>query len=362
MQTRAIHRLPSLATALFGFVAIFAFLGLGALALLAERRLEEVGNRVQAEAVQLRGEALRMNFGKALGREWNSVNAVAGTIDMGAIEATRPRLAAISRISNAIAWTGIADSSGRLLASSRPLLEGQDVSGSLWFRRGLNGKYIGSAETDDRLARLVPGAGDGPVRFVDMSVAIRDHEGRAEGVLLYRLNVTWIQEYLIESAGVLELDLFLVNGRGDVLFEHYEQIGQSLSPRARQVVTSGQQGVFQVPLEQHGEAFLALLPKIVTGDMASLDRRLVARVPAQVAGFGLGSVVFSRDIFWVVLGFGAALVLGTALFARYFLAPLRTLSRDAEAIAEGRDTYPAEQRSSREAQTLSAAIVRLQRG
>ena len=44
------------------------------------------------------------------------------------------------------------------------------------------------------------------------------------------------------------------------------------------------------------------------GWLASLDWRLVARVPAQVAGFGLGSVVFSRDIFWVVLGFGAALV------------------------------------------------------
>lgn len=354
-------RLPSLSTALFAFVTFFALVGFAAMALLAERRLESVESGVQSESVYLRGEALRMNFAKALGREWKSVKAVAGTLRMHSIDAARPRLTAISRISDSIAWAGIADASGKLVASSRPLLEGQDVSGSLWFRRGLGGNFIGAAEADDRLARLVPAETDGPVQYLDLSVAIHDDEGRAEGVLIYRLNVAWVQNYLVESAEVLDLDLFMVDGRGRVLFEHTEEFDQPLSPRARQVVASGQQGTFRVAQDADHDAFLALLPKVVTGEMASLDWRLVARVPTRIAGFGLGSFVLSADILWLLLGFGTALLLGTALFSRYFLRPLRVLSREAQAIAEGRDTYPAEQHSSREAETLASAIVRIQR-
>ncbi|GAD56758.1 MAG: hypothetical protein ACJASC_001754 [Limimaricola cinnabarinus] len=357
------YRLPSLTTALFGFVTLFAIVGFGAMTLVADRRLENVASAVQSESVYLRGEALRMNLSKALDREWNSVNAVAGTLRMNAIRVARPRLIAISRISNSIAWAGIADASGRLVASSHDELEGQDVSRATWFRRGLAGSHIGTAPAGDPLGRLVPSdaAGEGPVKFVDLSVAIRDDEDRVEGVLIYRLNAGWIQNYLVESARVLDLDLFLVDGRGRVLFDYVQSVPGGLSDRAAQVVASGQQGIFRVEHDDKHDVFLALLPKLVTDGMASLDWRLVARVPTRITGLGLGPFMLSRDIVALLLGSLLALLLGTALFSRYFLRPLQTLSREAEAIAEGRDIYPAEQRSSREAEILSSAIVRIQK-
>ncbi|MCP1170009.1 cache domain-containing protein [Limimaricola litoreus] len=355
------YRLPSLTVATFSFVIFTALAGLAFMTVAADRRLDSVESAVQARSVYLRGEALRMNLSKALDREWNSINAVAGTLRMEQIDAARPRLTAISRISSSIAWTGIADASGRLVASSRPEVEGQDVSASMWFRRGLGGSYAGAAERANRLARLVPGDTEGRVQFVDLSAAIRDSDGRVEGVLIYRLNMGWIHSYLVESGKVLDLDLFLVDGRGRVLFDHAEAMPEGLSDRAQQVVSSGQQGTFRVPHDAQNDAFLALLPKIVTGDMASLDWRLVARVPTQISALNIGSFVFSRDILFVILGLSGALMLGTALFCRYFLSPLRILSREAQAIAEGHDIYPNEQHSSREAARLSEAIVRLQR-
>ncbi len=355
------YKLPSLTTALFGFVTLFAVVGFGAMTLVADRRLDNVASAVQSESVYLRGEALRMNLSKALDREWNSVNAVAGTLRMKQIRAARPRLTAISRISDSIAWAGIADASGRLVASSHSELEGQDVSRAMWFRRGLTGNHIATAPVGDPLARIVPSDLEGPVQFVDLSAAIRDEQGRVDGVLLYRLNAGWIQNYLVESAKVLDLDLFLVDGRGRVLFDYIQAVPGGLSDRAAQVVASGQQGTFRVEHDAKHYVFLALLPKLVTNGMASLDWRLVARVPTQISGLGLGSFMLSRDIVALLLGSILALLLGTVLFSRYFLRPLRTLSREAEAIADGRDIYPAEQRSSREAEVLSAAIVRIQK-
>ena len=254
------YRLPSLTTALFGFVTLFAIVGFGAMTLVADRRLENVASAVQSESVYLRGEALRMNLSKALDREWNSVNAVAGTLRMNAIRVARPRLIAISRISNSIAWAGIADASGRLVASSHDELEGQDVSRATWFRRGLAGSHIGTAPAGDPLGRLVPSdaAGEGPVKFVDLSVAIRDDEDRVEGVLIYRLNAGWIQNYLVESARVLDLDLFLVDGRGRVLFDYVQSVPGGLSDRAAQVVASGQQGIFRVEHRARPRAFHAV--------------------------------------------------------------------------------------------------------
>ena len=361
MLIRRKQRLPSLTAATYGFVTLFALAALTAITLVADRRLDSVASTVQSNSVYLRGEALRMNLSKALDREWNSINAVAGTLRMDRVDAARPRLLAISRISESIAWTGIADASGRLVASSRPLLEGQDISASLWFRRGLKGSHIGAAETDNRLARLVAGETEGAVQFVDLAVAIRDEAGDVEGVLIYRLNMRWIHDYLIESAEVLDLDLFLVDGRGRVVFDHLRTMPEGLSNRARQVISSGQQGTFRVEHNDTHDAFLALLPKIMAGEKASLDWRLVARVPTQIEGLGLGPFLVSREIVLLVLGFAGALLFGTMLFCRYFLHPLQTLSREAQAIAEGRDIYPEEQRSSREAETLSAAIVRIQR-
>ncbi len=352
------NKLPSLSAAMYGFVALFAAVGLLAFTIVADRRLEQVESGIQSESVYLRGEALRMNFAKALEREWNSINAVAGTLDVSNVDGTRPRLTAISRISNSIAWTGMADASGRLVASSQPVLEGRNVSNSRWFTRGLAGTYAGTVDASDSLVRLVPSDSETDIKFLDMSVAIRDAYGRAEGVLLYRLNLGWIASYLEESADALQMDVFLVDGRGQLIISHHDAVGQPLSSRGEQIAASGQSGVFRISSPGQEDVFLAAVPKLASGDLAALDWRLLTRVPTGINRSGPLSM--PTELVWLILGLGLALMAATSIFIRYFLSPLQDLAQEAVAIAEGNETYPSELRSSREAARLSSAIVRLQ--
>jgi PAS domain S-box-containing protein len=96
------------------------------------------------------------------------------------------------------AWIGVTDPSGKVLAATRNMLEGADVSQRPWFQNALKGQAMGDVHEALLLAQLMGSTGGEPVRFVDIAFALKDDAGRVTGVLGVHLSWKWARE--IEQA------------------------------------------------------------------------------------------------------------------------------------------------------------------
>lgn len=129
-------------------------------------------------------------------------------------------------------WIGFADTSGRVIASTGGLLEGESVAQRPWFSGALEKPFFGDVHKALLLERLLPRQ-DGPWRFVDVAVPVRDAQGRVIGVLGAHLSWGWVEE---TQASVLELaahrqpaEALLVSADGEVLLGPKPLQGQQLA-------------------------------------------------------------------------------------------------------------------------------------
>jgi signal transduction histidine kinase len=118
-------------------------------------------------------------------------------------------------------WLGLADASGRVLAASGGLLEGQNVSARPWFKAGLSAPFVGDVHEALMLARLLPPAPGGePLRLVDFAVPLRSN-GRVTAVLGAHLNWRWADERrgaaLAATAAADGVDILVLDTHGRVL-------------------------------------------------------------------------------------------------------------------------------------------------
>ncbi|GGR92541.1 sensor domain-containing diguanylate cyclase [Deinococcus sedimenti] len=133
----------------------------------------------------------------------------------------RPLLDSLKSAFPSYAWIGVTDPTGRVLAATGGLLEGQDVSARPWFQRGREGPWLGDVHEAKLLARLLPPAADGPRRFVDVTVPLRDPQGRLSGVLGAHLDWAWVQEARADLVRQLDpesgVTIRLISAAGQVL-------------------------------------------------------------------------------------------------------------------------------------------------
>ncbi|NVD97346.1 sensor histidine kinase [Massilia sp. BJB1822] len=92
------------------------------------------------------------------------------------------------------AWIGITDASGKVLAASQGMLEGANVAARPWFGKALQGTHVGDVHEALLLAKLLPGAGTEPKRFVDVAFPLLDKDGKAQGVLGAHLYWQWARD------------------------------------------------------------------------------------------------------------------------------------------------------------------------
>ncbi|MDY7539614.1 ATP-binding protein [Undibacterium sp. 5I1] len=91
------------------------------------------------------------------------------------------------------AWIGFAAPDGKVIAATKGLLEGTDVSQRPWFQQGQKGLYIGDYHPALLLQKQMPYSAD-PWRFVDVSIPIRSSDGAYRGVIGAHLSWGWARE------------------------------------------------------------------------------------------------------------------------------------------------------------------------
>lgn len=119
------------------------------------------------------------------------------------------------------AWMGMTDTAGRVLVATGGLLEGADVSARPWFRNAGRNVFVGDVHEAVLLAKLLPGTGTEPPRFVDLAFPYHDAAGNVAGTLGTHIAWTWatdvVQSILAPVVRDRRVQVVIVKADGTVL-------------------------------------------------------------------------------------------------------------------------------------------------
>ncbi|KQQ32740.1 hypothetical protein ASF61_14475 [Duganella sp. Leaf126] len=131
------------------------------------------------------------------------------------------------------AWIGVADASGKVVASTGGMLEGADVSMRPWFGDAAKGIHVHDVHDAKLLAKHLPLDRGNPQRFVDLAFPVRlaGPDGTSAGVLGAHLSWAWIGQLgRMFNAPVAEraVEIMLVSADGTVLMGPDDAVGNRL--------------------------------------------------------------------------------------------------------------------------------------
>ncbi len=308
--------------------------------------------RVETENAIRGGKALRLAVSRALEREWESLQAVAGQIALKEDAEIRAFTDAVVFAGGRVAWAGLADLSGTIRVGSNGLREGTSVSSAKWYRRGLQGPFFGeltSSTTDQAHDRR---------DVLNISVPVTTPDGEIRGVYVYSLKVSWLGGYVRAAADELGLLAYVVDQRGRAIFGPDQDAQLNLTPASLGSLSLNI-GSAQIVEDENGvQNIYAVAPELAVGNAPPTGLSVVVRVPPASTGQNVSEL--SVAIWVSLLSLLGVLGVFAFLFTRHFVRPLERLTQTACEIAEGKEPYPEEYNSSRESERLSHALSHIQ--
>lgn len=147
-------------------------------------------------------------------------------------DSVRRELEALQQSYSAYAWIGLTDTEGRVVAATRGMLEGVDVSARPWFTNALNNVHMGDVHDALLLSRLLGASDSEPLRFVDIAFPMTDASGQITGVLSAHLSWQWAKdiehEIFVPVGRSRTVDPVIVSSTGAVLLGPADLLGQPL--------------------------------------------------------------------------------------------------------------------------------------
>ena len=343
---------PRLATSIFGFVMICGLLGMIAIWWPIQQHARSFETRVESENAMRGVKALRLAVSRALEREWESLQAVAGQISAMENEEIRAFTDAVLVAGGRVAWAGLADLSGTIRVGSNGRREGTSVSSTDWYRQGLRGPFFGDITSSN------PHAAHEQKDVLNIAVPVKSADGDVTGVYVYSLKASWLQDYVQAAADDLGLLAYVVDKRGRSIFPAEQQTSVDLTPASLSSLSLNIESAQVVEDANGNRNIYAVAPELTVGNAPPTGLSVVARVPP--ASFGQDVSDLSVAMWISLLSLLGVLGAFSILFTRHFVRPLERLTETAREIADGKEPYPEEFNSSRESEQLSHALSRIQ--
>jgi PAS domain S-box-containing protein len=256
--------------------------------------------------------------------------------DRTALADKRRMLEALQETYPYYAWIGMADTNGKVLVSTRKLLEGADVSGRPWFRDGFKGAYLGDVHDAALLAKLLPNPNGDPKRFVDIAFPYKDASGKVIGILGSHLSWNWAKD--VEAsifkpiAARLKVESIIAGRDGVVLLGPPELVGTTLQQASFK--SAGSKGAYAIERWPDGKDYLVGYAQSQGyGNYPGLGWTILVRQDVDDA-FERVKVI-QRHVLWS--GFGLALLFSLLgmVIAKRITAPLSTLAGAAQKMQAG---------------------------
>jgi diguanylate cyclase (GGDEF)-like protein len=252
-------------------------------------------------------------------------------------------LASLERLKSArkeLAWVGIADQHGRVIAGTGGLLVGAEVSHRPWFVEGLRNVYSGDVHEAVLLAKRLPHrtpSGE-PLRLVDFSAPILDDRHQLRGVLVAHAHWQWVTDVVASTMdGALAekgTESFVIDRYGNILHP-FEAAGTILLPKSMGPEEAG--ASIQWP---DGAKYLTASTPVIAKTLQDLGWRIVIRQPEALA---LAPVTRLRDKFKLI-GFLSTIAITLVAWhlSRRFSRPFEAVALATQTLKTGLDTpaYP----------------------
>lgn len=256
-------------------------------------------------------------------------------------------------------WIGLTDARGKVVASTDSLLEGADISARPVFINGLQTTFIGEVHEAVLLAKLLPNPSGEAMKFVDISMPVRDHSGALAGVLATHLSWEWADEVGRSLFEPLQkrlpgLEFLVVSKDRTVLLGPRDMIGKPIGIKLEE---SPRQNWSVVRWPDGKQYLTGFAESVGFEEYPGLGWTVLARQPAELA-FAEAHQLRNEIFIW-----GAMLSLAFAaigwLVAGMITQRLREIADAAARISEGAAVRIPLLRGTREVEALSVAIRHL---
>lgn len=238
-----------------------------------------------------------------------------------------------------LAWIGITDPAGRVVAATHGLLEGADVSERPWFQAGLHEPFTGDVHPAKLLESLLPARPDGEtLRFVDFAAPVIDADGRTVGVVGAHAMWSWTADLIDQShsprARDRGVETFIIDVNGDVIHQPRRLADAETAPLDPVVPASETpDGGFGVVRWTDGRFLTVSSPLLARSDVTDLGWTIVTRQPVEAASTAADEA--RRTVLLAAAGASVVIMVLVWVAAGRFSGPLRSLMRSARRIDSG---------------------------
>ncbi|KUM43418.1 diguanylate cyclase domain-containing protein [Pseudomonas sp. EpS/L25] len=256
-------------------------------------------------------------------------------------------------------WIGLTDADGQVIASTGRLLEGMSIAQRPVFINGQDRTFVGDVHDAVMLAKLLPNPSGEAMKFVDISMPVRDKAGTLIGVLATHLSWQWAAEVgrtIFEPAknNLPGLDYLVVSRDGTVLLGPKDLIGKPIDASVDQ--KSGAD--WSVSQWQDDKTYVVGIAESKgLDDYPGLGWTVVTRQPADLA------FAEAHEIRIEILLWGSMLAIAFA-FLGWFVAgvitkPLNRIAEAASHLSAGAEVEIPLVRGSLEVEKLSLVLRHL---
>ncbi len=328
------------------FAGVFSFsMAVLISALVGSQTAERIRNR-QSLALQDVAVQMARTLDQALYERFNDIHILA-TLDAmkdprASLHSKRALLEKLQASFPEYAWIGITDIQGKVLASTKGMLEGADVSKRPWFSQGLKSPWLGDVHDAVLLAKLLPNIDNEPKRFYDVTAPLIDEKGVTVGVIGAHVSWSWaktVRDQILANAKNLgPTELFIVGRGGEVLLarEGSAEEAKAIFTTFNALLSKAAGSIDFVSPGSGGKEYLVGAAKTGTDtSRPSLEWNIFMRQPLEIA---LAPAVLQEQR---ILMLGGCLGLFFAIVAGFlgnrFIRPFGDLAQAARRFKEGKD-------------------------
>ena len=259
----------------------------------------------------------------------------------------------------AFSWIGVTDTSGRVWAGTDGILVGQSLASRPVFKEGIKGEFIGDVHDAILLANLLPNPTGEPMKFVDISMSIKDHNGNINGVLAAHMSWNWAAQLEKSMFSSLKQrnqeDIFIVSANDNtVLLGQGELLGRQLTLESVAAAKRGETGWLQERWPDGKEYLVGYCRGEGYMEFPGLHWTVLVRQPTEVAF----ASAYKLQIFIWLTGLIGALIFGLIgrTMARSLSQPLANMAKLADRLRFGEKNIRFDHKGVIEMEMLSESL------
>ncbi|WP_434677077.1 GGDEF domain-containing protein [Pseudomonas sp. D4-18] len=321
------------------------------------RHKEQTGHQLAEYAASMIDRLDRDMYSRA--KELSVLSALEALRNPANVSEARSLLNHLNAQFPSYSWIGLTDAQGLVVASTGRLLEGVSIAHRPVFVEGQDKTFIGDVHEAVMLAKLLPNPSGEAMKFVDISMPVRDKAGNFTGVLGTHLSWQWAAEIgrtMFEplKKSLPGVEFLVISKDGMVLLGPKHLIGKP----SEAGIDHNSEMRWSISQWQDGKTYVIGAAESTGIDgYPGLGWTVVTRQPAEVA-FAEANGLRAEILLWGSLLSIALAMLGWFV-AGVITRPLNQIAEAATRLSEGADVDIPLVKGSLEVEKLSMVIRHL---